>query len=56
MYIYIYIHIYTHKHIFMYVLEQTNNLNSFNKSPDPRHLTVDFRNFIVFYWAETLAH
>ena len=25
-------------------------------APAERALTVDFRNFIVFFWAETLAH
>ena len=59
MYIYIYIYIYIYNNVHdMYVY-----LSMYVYAPPPsaqhprRRLdTVDFRNLIVFFWAETLAH
>ena len=61
MYIYIYIYIYTHIHICIYS-HQILRSAGFGMQPaslEPRRRivdTVDFRNFIVLFWAETLAH
>ena len=65
MYIYIYIciHICTHIH-YIHILtiladdgmELVISRQAVLRTPCHRWSTVDFRNFIVLFWAETLAH
>ena len=56
-YIYIYIYIYTYKHIII-KRRLTTGAGSRRGNNQAKKLidTVDFRNIIVFFWAETLAH
>ena len=67
-YIYIYIYRYTYTHIiyiyiYIYIYIHTVDVGVRAKThafpvyfSTMLQLTVDFRNFIVFFWAETLAH
>ena len=52
-YIYIYMHVYIYIYIYIYVYMGLSRM----ECADGRGIrTVDFRNFILFFWAETLAH
>ena len=65
-YIYIYIYMYIHVHIYIYIYTCLSIYSLIDwfvylyivRSADwaRRRKTVDFRNVIVFFWAETLAH
>ena len=52
-YVCVYIYTYIHMHRTSPV---ANQLNRTPPTPTRAPDTVDFRNFIVFFWAETLAH
>ena len=57
MYLCIYVYIYIYIYIYIYVYQFVGFL--LGQSPDPfsgQRITVDFLNFIVFFWAETLTH
>ena len=70
-YIYIYKHVYIVEYIYIYIYiyiiisdvsrfsagsKGAHGSGSAPESERQKQHAVDFRNFIVFFWAETLAH